>query len=1390
MDNAMWTEKYRPSNFNEVKGHKEIVSRIRAFVEQKNLPHVLFSGPAGVGKTSLSLVVAKELYGENWKENFLELNASVTGDTPILIRKNGKIKRTDFNDLNKKYFDEGDAESRKAIDDLEILSIGKQDLRVKFSKINYLFRHKVNKIAKITYEGGKIQTSLNHSIIVFDKMGNLVEKKCEDLKKGDLLITFKSTLEGQPVKLDLRDYKPQSHIQLRSGLLKNPRVNHDFDELPLNNDMGWALGLYTAEGCTSLKENRTSGQLIFTVSEHEQNLVDRTKATFSNLNISTYQTKGKSGFDRTKLSSIQLKVLSTQLAKFVRNNFYNSEIRRAPAKRFLSQIFDACAEQRIEFLKGYFEGDGSGDWGSVARLSSTSKDCLIDAVWLSKISGIEASYFPLETRLIWENSKFAYVKSQLLPAEIFIEAIKHKKADYDNVRYILRHQLYSKRSGRIKKAIAQKILDNITDSDLKNRLQNLVKSDIFVLKVTDVSFEDYDDYVYDVSVPESQMFFGGINPILLHNSDERGIDVVRVKVKDFARTRSLSSVPFKIIYLDESDALTREAQQALRRTMERYSKTARFILSCVTPDTRILLPGEREIAIKDFVEQYESDKPCIRVENLSPGHSIKSDVVVAAVKLPASSIGKKVLEITTTSGRKIKVTDDHQLFTTQGWKEAGKLSKDDKLLVYPHLETTPVEDDPRKIIDLNNFIQFLSQTEKQDGYKMIGEAAEFCELDSQSKEQILKKIKELRQIKDGLTPREFEMYSQVKNSPGISRESLQIALSITRMGANYLITSLVKKGYIQRMKTKKMHSFFVTDKKAIVLRNDADIRKIVQEEFKLKISYSAVKKSAQDVARGRIDRVLGELVRKELLNVTYNDIEKVGPLARVCGFMLGDGHLVRNDIRLHFKGNEQALLLVQKDLELLGYTNYSKITAKTLTNTIMGRTFKGTTTSFSLDSRPLSLLVQYLGIPKGDKVIVSYQVPEFVLNGTKFVKREFLRALFGCDADKPAWKIKNCGAVSLRQNKAKSLQKDMYQYYNELSQLFSAFDVDTYVSSQDRGEVRTRDNVPVFTAQLVIRSNYLNSFRYFSRIGYAYEAYKIRLSRLSAEYLRYKEYVKSVLREKAELVVELVHGGSSIVDSARTYDVSSDFVSNRVNGKPIISPRYDFMTFNAWVKKHETTSELLMNEIAGIKEVHEDIVMDITCQTNHNFITNGLVSHNCNYSSKIIDPIQSRCAVFHFKPLQKDDMFAIIDIVAQNEGLDISVEAKDALIQISGGDCRRVENILQSAAVVEKKITVDSIYATASTARPKDVIAALELAVQGKFTPARDKLLQTMLDYGLSGLDLIKQIQHEVWNLKVSDRQKVELIEKCGEIEFRMTEGSDEFVQLEALLASFVKIAS
>ena len=75
-DFSIWTEKYRPETFREFKGHDAIKERAEAFVKNKNMPHLIFAGPAGVGKTSLALVIARELYGENWRHNFQETNAS------------------------------------------------------------------------------------------------------------------------------------------------------------------------------------------------------------------------------------------------------------------------------------------------------------------------------------------------------------------------------------------------------------------------------------------------------------------------------------------------------------------------------------------------------------------------------------------------------------------------------------------------------------------------------------------------------------------------------------------------------------------------------------------------------------------------------------------------------------------------------------------------------------------------------------------------------------------------------------------------------------------------------------------------------------------------------------------------------------------------------------------------------------------------------------------------------------------------------------------------------------------------------------------------------------------------------------------------------------------
>ncbi|MFH1642341.1 MAG: replication factor C small subunit [Nanoarchaeota archaeon] len=175
---------------------------------------------------------------------------------------------------------------------------------------------------------------------------------------------------------------------------------------------------------------------------------------------------------------------------------------------------------------------------------------------------------------------------------------------------------------------------------------------------------------------------------------------------------------------------------------------------------------------------------------------------------------------------------------------------------------------------------------------------------------------------------------------------------------------------------------------------------------------------------------------------------------------------------------------------------------------------------------------------------------------------------------------------------------------------------------------------------------------------------------------------------------------------------------------------------------------------------------------------------SCNYSSKIIDPIQSRCAVFRFKPLEKKDTFSIIDKIAKEEKLKIDDKAKEAILSVSGGDCRRIENILQSSAAMSSNIDEELIYSMSAAAKPKEISEVLNLALQNKFVDARSKLLDVMLNYGLAGLDVIKQIQKEILNLDIDNRVKMGLIEKCGEAEFRMTEGSDEYLQLEAFLAA------
>ncbi|MCE4611187.1 MAG: replication factor C small subunit [Desulfurococcales archaeon] len=173
-----------------------------------------------------------------------------------------------------------------------------------------------------------------------------------------------------------------------------------------------------------------------------------------------------------------------------------------------------------------------------------------------------------------------------------------------------------------------------------------------------------------------------------------------------------------------------------------------------------------------------------------------------------------------------------------------------------------------------------------------------------------------------------------------------------------------------------------------------------------------------------------------------------------------------------------------------------------------------------------------------------------------------------------------------------------------------------------------------------------------------------------------------------------------------------------------------------------------------------------------------------NYPSKIIDPIQSRCAFFRFQPLKKEDIVERLRYIAENEGVEYEEEALEAIYEISEGDMRKAINVLQAASFLGK-VTVDSVYRVVGMARPREIREMLQAALRGDFMAARNMLRKIMIEYGLSGEDVVRQIHREIFSgeLKIPEELRVVIADYLGEVHFRLVEGSDDDIQLGAFLA-------
>ncbi|MBI5332839.1 MAG: replication factor C small subunit [Candidatus Aenigmarchaeota archaeon] len=170
---------------------------------------------------------------------------------------------------------------------------------------------------------------------------------------------------------------------------------------------------------------------------------------------------------------------------------------------------------------------------------------------------------------------------------------------------------------------------------------------------------------------------------------------------------------------------------------------------------------------------------------------------------------------------------------------------------------------------------------------------------------------------------------------------------------------------------------------------------------------------------------------------------------------------------------------------------------------------------------------------------------------------------------------------------------------------------------------------------------------------------------------------------------------------------------------------------------------------------------------------------SCNFISRIIHPIQSRTAVFRFSPLKEQEVIDHLRMISGKENVKADDNALKAIFNVSEGDLRKAINILQMASL-EESTTEAQIYDIVKK-DSEQTRKMLNYALSGNFLEARNSLI-TMLE-SISGEDVIKEVHEQLFHLDMPDQQKIILLEKIGECEFRLVEGSNPRIQIGALLA-------
>ncbi|HEV3433655.1 MAG TPA: replication factor C small subunit [Nitrososphaera sp.] len=176
----------------------------------------------------------------------------------------------------------------------------------------------------------------------------------------------------------------------------------------------------------------------------------------------------------------------------------------------------------------------------------------------------------------------------------------------------------------------------------------------------------------------------------------------------------------------------------------------------------------------------------------------------------------------------------------------------------------------------------------------------------------------------------------------------------------------------------------------------------------------------------------------------------------------------------------------------------------------------------------------------------------------------------------------------------------------------------------------------------------------------------------------------------------------------------------------------------------------------------------------------------CNYLSQIIEPIQSRCVVFRFTRLPKEDVVDHLEMICEQQKVKYEEKALSQIYEATGGDLRHSINIMQAAAGMGS-VSVANVAAAIGLSGRAKVGEVLHLALSGKFNDSRAKLLELTQVYGMSEGDFMRYANEEAYEMRIEKPEEFAAI--MAEYDYRLVAGAHPEIQLSALLAQLGKLA-